>query len=155
MNTGTQAAREAGNMVDLDSNPTKLHRDRRDRQAAAHDARRADHVQHRQRRREVLRDPAGDVRRHLRGRCRPGPAGVARRHAAALAAQRDPERRGVQRSHHHRVDPAGPARRRAIRPASAAVVLRRNLLRYGVGGVIAPFAGIKLLDLLLTALHLV
>jgi K+-transporting ATPase ATPase B chain len=43
----------------------------------------------------------------------------------------------------------------AYRPASAAVVLRRNLLLYGLGGVIAPFAGIKLLDLLLTALHLV
>ena len=40
MNTGTSAAKEAGNMVDLDSNPTKLHRDRRDRQAAAHHARR-------------------------------------------------------------------------------------------------------------------
>jgi K+-transporting ATPase ATPase B chain len=43
----------------------------------------------------------------------------------------------------------------AYRPASAAVVLRRNLLVYGIGGVIAPFAGIKLLDLLLAALHLV
>jgi cation transport ATPase len=66
MNTGTQAAREAGNMVDLDSNPDQAHRDRRDRQAAAHDARRADHVQHRQRRRQVLRHPAGAVRRALR-----------------------------------------------------------------------------------------
>jgi K+-transporting ATPase ATPase B chain len=44
MNTGTQAAKEAGNMVDLDSNPTKLHRDRRDRQAAADHPRRADHL---------------------------------------------------------------------------------------------------------------
>ena len=48
MNTGTQAAKEAGNMVDLDSNPTKLHRDRRDRQAAADYARGLDHVLHRQ-----------------------------------------------------------------------------------------------------------
>ena len=39
MNSGTQAAKEAGNMVDLDSDPTKLHRGRRDRQAAADDAR--------------------------------------------------------------------------------------------------------------------
>ena len=38
MNTGTQAAREAGNMVDLDSNPTKLIEIVRDRQAAADDA---------------------------------------------------------------------------------------------------------------------
>ena len=34
----------------------------------------------------------------------------------------------------------------------AAAVLRRNLLIYGVGGVIAPFLGIKLIDLLIVAL---
>ena len=65
MNTGTQAAKEAGNMVDLDSNPTKLHRGRRDRQADADDARRADDVQHRERRRQVLRDHPGRVRGDL------------------------------------------------------------------------------------------
>ena len=48
--------------------PDEAHRDRRGRQAAAHHPRRADHVLDRQRRREVLRDPAGDLRRHLRGR---------------------------------------------------------------------------------------
>ena len=48
MNTGTQAAKEAGNMVDLDSNPTKLLGDRRDRQAAAHHPRLAHHVLDRQ-----------------------------------------------------------------------------------------------------------
>ncbi|WP_457041064.1 potassium-transporting ATPase subunit KdpB [Geodermatophilus sp. SYSU D01106] len=36
------------------------------------------------------------------------------------------------------------------RPASAEAVLRRNLLVYGVGGVVAPFAGIKLVDLLVS-----
>ena len=40
----------------------------------------------------------------------------------------------------------------AYRPSSAAVLLRRNLLIYGVGGLIAPFVGIKLIDLLLAAL---
>ena len=40
----------------------------------------------------------------------------------------------------------------AYRPASAVSLLRRNVLLYGVGGVIAPFIGIKLIDLLLTAL---
>ena len=35
------------------------------------------------------------------------------------------------------------------RAASAAVLLRRNLLIYGVGGLIVPFIGIKLIDLLL------
>jgi len=43
----------------------------------------------------------------------------------------------------------------AYRPASAEKILRRNLLVYGLGGVVAPFLGIKLLDLLLTLLHLV
>jgi K+-transporting ATPase ATPase B chain len=34
-------------------------------------------------------------------------------------------------------------------PSSASALLRRNVLLYGVGGVIAPFIGIKLIDLLL------
>ena len=63
MNTGTQAAKEAGNMVDLDSQPDQADRDRRDRQADADDARLADHLQHRQRRRQVLRHHPGGVRR--------------------------------------------------------------------------------------------
>jgi len=37
------------------------------------------------------------------------------------------------------------------RALGAAAILRRNLLIYGLGGVIAPFVGIKLIDLLLTA----
>ena len=36
-----------------------------------------------------------------------------------------------------------------FRPASAVAILRRNLLIYGVGGIIAPFPGIKLIDLLI------
>ncbi len=40
------------------------------------------------------------------------------------------------------------------RPVAASTLLRDNLLLYGVGGVIAPFLGIKLLDLLLVLLHL-
>jgi K+-transporting ATPase ATPase B chain len=40
------------------------------------------------------------------------------------------------------------------RPAGAAAVLRRNLLVYGAGGVVAPFIGIKLIDLALVALRL-
>ncbi|MFO1037282.1 MAG: potassium-transporting ATPase subunit KdpB [Geminicoccaceae bacterium] len=42
----------------------------------------------------------------------------------------------------------------AYRPAPAAVLLRRNLLVYGVGGLVAPFVGIKLVDLAVTALGL-
>jgi High-affinity K+ transport system, ATPase chain B len=41
------------------------------------------------------------------------------------------------------------------RPGPAAVVLRRNLLVYGLGGLLAPFVGIKLIDLALTAVGLV
>ena len=39
------------------------------------------------------------------------------------------------------------------RPLGAATVLRRNLFIYGLGGLVAPFLGIKIFDLLLTALH--
>ena len=40
------------------------------------------------------------------------------------------------------------------RPIGAATLLRRNLLIYGLGGVIVPFVGIKALDLVISALHL-
>jgi potassium-transporting ATPase ATP-binding subunit len=40
------------------------------------------------------------------------------------------------------------------RPLGAATLLRRNLLVYGLGGIAVPFAGIKLVDLALTAVHL-
>ncbi len=40
------------------------------------------------------------------------------------------------------------------RPLGAAVLLRRNLLVYGVGGVLVPFIGIKIIDLGLTLVHL-
>jgi potassium-transporting ATPase ATP-binding subunit len=42
----------------------------------------------------------------------------------------------------------------AYRAAPAAELLRRNLLIYGVGGIFAPFIGIKAIDLLITAIHL-
>jgi K+-transporting ATPase ATPase B chain len=42
-----------------------------------------------------------------------------------------------------------------FRPLGAAAILRRNLLIYGVGGLIAPFPGIKLIDLMVNALGLV
>jgi K+-transporting ATPase ATPase B chain len=41
------------------------------------------------------------------------------------------------------------------RPIGAAALLRRNLLIYGLGGIVLPFAGIKLIDLAVNALHLV
>ncbi len=42
----------------------------------------------------------------------------------------------------------------AYRPAGANAVLRTNVLIYGVGGIIAPFLGIKLIDMILAAFHL-
>jgi K+-transporting ATPase ATPase B chain len=39
-----------------------------------------------------------------------------------------------------------------FRAVSAAVVLRRNLVIYGVGGIIVPFVGIKLIDVIISAL---
>ena len=41
------------------------------------------------------------------------------------------------------------------RAVGAVGVLRRNLLIYGLGGIIVPFIGIKLIDLVITTLHLV
>jgi K+-transporting ATPase ATPase B chain len=42
----------------------------------------------------------------------------------------------------------------AYRPIGAAAILRRNLLIYGVGGIIVPFVGIKLIDMLVTSIGL-
>jgi K+-transporting ATPase ATPase B chain len=42
----------------------------------------------------------------------------------------------------------------AYRPVGAAALLRRNLLIYGLGGIVAPFIGIKIIDILISALHL-
>ncbi|HUB64312.1 MAG TPA: potassium-transporting ATPase subunit KdpB [Methylocella sp.] len=43
----------------------------------------------------------------------------------------------------------------AYRPVGAATILRRNLFVYGLGGIVAPFIGIKLIDLVVSAAHLV
>jgi K+-transporting ATPase ATPase B chain len=40
------------------------------------------------------------------------------------------------------------------RPAPAGTLLGRNLAVYGLGGLVAPFVGIKLIDLAVSALHL-
>ena len=109
MNSGTQAAKEAGNMVDLDSNPTKLIEIVEIGKQTADDARLADHVQHRQRRGQVLRDHPGGVRDDLSGARR------AQRDAPGDAQQRDPVGGDLQRADHHRADPAGAAGRAVSR----------------------------------------
>jgi magnesium-transporting ATPase (P-type) len=63
MNTGTPAAQGGRQHGRPRQRSDQAHRDRRHRQAAADDARRADHILDRQRRRQVLRDHPGAVRR--------------------------------------------------------------------------------------------
>ena len=102
MNSGTQAAKEAGNMVDLGQQPHQAHRGRRDRQADAYDAGVADDLQHRQRPGQVLRRAAGGLRVDL-------PAAVrAERHAPGQPQLGHPVGRHLQRADHRRADPAGP-----------------------------------------------
>ncbi len=155
MNTGTQAAREAGNMVDLDSNPTKL----------------IDIVEIGKQlimTRGALTtfSLANDVAKYF--------AILPAMFAATYVAT--PGQRGplaaldIMRLHSPQsailsavifnaliIIALIPLALRGIayRPIGAAAILRRNLLIYGLGGVIAPFIGIKLIDMLLPALHLI
>jgi K+-transporting ATPase ATPase B chain len=145
MNTGTQAAKEAGNMVDLDSNPTKLI--------------------------EVVRigkqllmtrgalttfSIANDVSKYfaiipaafsstypvlnklnVMGLATPSSAILSAVifNALIIIALIPLALRGVK-----------------YQPIGAAALLRRNLLIYGLGGLVAPFAGIKVIDMLLVAI---
>jgi K+-transporting ATPase ATPase B chain len=154
MNTGTQAAREAGNMVDLDSNPTKL----------------LDVVEIGKQlimTRGALTtfSMANDLAKYFAilpamfaGVYATG--GVAGPLAALDVMDLHSPRSAILSAVVFNalvIVALIPLALRGVayRPASAAVVLRRNLLVYGLGGIVAPFAGIKLLDLLLVALHLV
>jgi K+-transporting ATPase ATPase B chain len=147
MNTGTQAAKEAGNMVDLDSNPTKLI--------------------------EIVRigkqllmtrgalttfSIANDVAKYFAII----PAAFARTYPQldALNVMRlsTPESAVLSAVIFNALVIVAliPLAMRGVRyrAASAGSLLGRNLLVYGVGGLIAPFAGIKAIDLLLTLLGL-
>ncbi|AIR02301.1 potassium-transporting ATPase subunit B [Pluralibacter gergoviae] len=148
MNSGTQAAKEAGNMVDLDSNPTKLIE-----------------VVHIGKQMLMTRGSlttfsiANDVAKYF--------AII----PAAFAATY-PQLNALNVMHLH--SPASailsavifnaliiifliPLALRGVsyRPLSAAAMLRRNLWIYGLGGLLVPFIGIKLIDLILTLLRLV
>ena len=148
MHTGTQAAKEAGNLVDLDSNPTKL-------------------IQIVEIGKQLLMTRgtlttfsiANDVAKYFA--ILPAaflsiyPAlgalnimGLATPESAVLSAVIfnaliiiflvPLALRGVK-----------------YRPLGASVVLRNNALIYGVGGLIVPFLGIKMVDMIITALHIV
>ena len=148
MNDGTQAAREAANMVDLDSDPTKL----------------LDVVQ------------IGKELLVIRGALTTFSIAndVAKYFAIlpALFAAIYPQL-GVLNIMHLASPQSAilsaivfnaliivvliPLALRGVRvqAASAAHLLRRNLLIYGLGGIVVPFVGIKAIDMLLTGLHLV
>ena len=129
-------------MVDLDSNPTKLIEIVEIGKQLLITRGLADDVLHRQRRREVLRDPAGDVRRRsTRGSDRLNVMHLYSPSSAILSAVIFNALVIVA---------LVPLALRGVRytPSSAADMLRRNLLIYGVGGLIIPFVGIKLIDLL-------
>ena len=127
MNTGTQAAKEAGNMVDLDSNPTKLIEVVEIGKQLLITRGALDDVLDRQRRGQVLRDHPGDV---------PGDVPAARRaqhHGAADAAVGDSVGGHLQRADHRRAGAAGAARhqvpargRRGAAPAESPDLRRRR-----------------------------
>jgi len=148
MNTGTQAAKEAGNMVDLDSNPTKLI--------------------------EIVE--IGKQLLITRGALTTFSVAndVAKYFAIipAMFASAFPQLGVLNVMRLHTPESAIlsavifnaliiialiPLALRGVRyrPVGAAALLRRNLLLYGVGGVIAPFIGIKLIDVLLTYFRMV
>lgn len=147
MNSGTQAAKEAGNMVDLDSNPTKLI--------------------------EIVE--IGKQLLMTRGALTTFSIAndVAKYFAIipALFVVTYPELGALNIMHLATAQSAilsavifnaliiialVPLALRGIayRPLGANAILKRNLLIYGVGGLIAPFIGIKLIDMLLVALGL-
>jgi len=154
MNTGTQAAREAGNMVDLDSNPTKL-------------------LEVVEIGKQLLMTRgalttfsiANDVAKYfailpaLFGPLYLG-AGQSAGPLAALniMALHSPQSAILSAVVFNALIIIAliplALRGVAYRPVGASAVLQRNLLIYGGGGLLAPFIGIKLLDMLLVAIGL-
>ena len=143
MNTGTVAAKEAGNMVDLDSDPTKL----------------IDIVEIGKQlliTRGALTtfSVANDVAKYFA--ILPAMFVVAFPDLDVLNVMRlsRPSRRSSRRVVFNALIIVAliPLALRGVRyrPSSAADLLRRNLLIYGVGGLVAPFIGIKLLDLVIS-----
>ncbi|HSV94139.1 MAG TPA: potassium-transporting ATPase subunit KdpB, partial [Desulfobacterales bacterium] len=148
MNTGTQAAKEAGNMVDLDSNPTKLieiveigkqmliTRGALTTFSVANDAAKYFAIIPAM---LMATFPAIDPL-NVMGLHSPRSAILSAVifNALIIIALIPLALRGVR-----------------FRPLSAAALLRRNLFIYGAGGVVAPFVGIKLIDVAVTALNMV
>jgi K+-transporting ATPase ATPase B chain len=148
MNTGTQAAREAGNMVDLDSNPTKL-------------------LEVVEVGKQLLMTRgclttfsiANDVAKYFA--ILPAMFMVVFPQIAPLNVMRltSPESAILSAVIFNALIIVAliPLALRGVRyrPLGAASLLRRSLLVYGVGGVIVPFVGIKVVDVVLTFFGLV
>jgi len=148
MNTGTQAAKEAGNMVDLDSNPTKLI--------------------------EIVE--IGKQLLITRGALTTfSIANDVAKYFAIIPAMFAGVIPALDRLNLMRLESPQSAILSAVvfnavvivalipialrgvrfRPASAPAILRRNVAVFGLGGLVVPFVGIKLIDLLLTGLGMV
>jgi K+-transporting ATPase ATPase B chain len=152
MNTGTQAAREAGNMVDLDSNPTKLieivevgkqlliTRGALTTFSIANDV--AKYF-------AIL--PAVFIGTYATGSSGGEPRGPL--HVLNIMGLGTPRSAIISAIIFNAlvIPLLIPLSLRGVRyrPIGASALLRRNLLLYGLGGLIAPFIGIKLIDLLL------
>jgi potassium-transporting ATPase ATP-binding subunit len=148
MNTGTQAAREAGNMVDLDSNPTKLieivevgkqlliTRGALTTFSIANDV--AKYF-------AIL--PAIFLFTYAAGKHAQGPL-----HVLNIMSLGTPRSAVISAIVFNAlvIPLLIPVALRGVsyRPIGASALLRRNLLIYGLGGIIAPFIGIKLIDLI-------
>ena len=147
MNIGTQAAREAGNMVDLDSNPTKL-------------------IEIVEIGKQLLMTRgslttfsiANDVAKYFAIIPAMFVAFYPQLGVLNVMALHSPQSAILSAIIFNALIIIAliPLALRGVRyrPIGAAQLLRRNLLIYGLGGVVVPFIGIKLLDLLITALHL-
>ncbi len=147
MNSGTQAAKEAGNMVDLDSNPTKLIEvvDVGKQMLVTRGALTTFSI-------------ANDVAKYFAII----PAAFAATYPSlnALNVMRlaSPESAILSAVVFNALIIVAlvPLALRGVRTraTSAAALLRRNLLVYGLGGIVVPFIGIKAIDMLLVTLHL-
>jgi K+-transporting ATPase ATPase B chain len=147
MNTGTQAAREAGNMVDLDSNPTKL-------------------IEVVEIGKQLLMTRgslttfsiANDVAKYFAIIPAMFVAFYPQLQALNIMNLATPQSAILSAIIFNALIIIAliPLALKGVRyrPIGAGPLLRRNLLIYGVGGVIIPFIGIKAIDLLVTALHL-
>jgi K+-transporting ATPase ATPase B chain len=147
MNTGTQAAKEAGNMVDLDSNPTKLIE-----------------VVEIGKQLLITRGAlttfsiANDVAKYFAIIPAMFLATFPMLGALNIMGLRTPQSAILSAVIFNALIIVAlvPLALRGItyRPEGAAALLRRNLLIYGVGGVIVPFIGIKAIDIVMTTLGL-